>query len=128
MSIERLAPLLNVEDVSRSIDFYRDRLDFKVAHHWEDGGRMRWAYLERGEIALMLNELQHATSEERRQRGSYQDVVLYFYVSDADEMRQRLSDAGVAVGGIEDTDYGMREFYLRDPDGYELGFGSPLRK
>jgi uncharacterized glyoxalase superfamily protein PhnB len=74
----------------------------------------------------MLNEPQHADSAERRQRDSYADAVLYFYVAEAGSLRERLKGQGVPVSEVEDTNYGMREFYVRDPDGYELGFGSRI--
>jgi len=126
MMIDRLIPLLNVESVIRSIAFYRDHLGFEVLHEWEDGGRVRWAWLEHGGVKLMLNEPDEAPSRARRKRGPYSDAVFYFHVPDVDALHERLKAADLALGELKDESYGFREFYLRDPDGYELGFGTPI--
>ena len=126
MRLKHLTPLLNVESVSRSIEFYRDHLGFRVSQKWEDEGRVRWASLEMSGIQLMLNQPHQVDSHDRRNRQPYSDAVLYFTIDDVDSLHSRLSGAGVAVGEVADEDYGMREFYVRDPDGYELGFGTSV--
>jgi len=126
MSIVSLAPLLNVESVPRSIAFYRDHLGFQLMHEWEDQGRIRWASLETADVRLMLNEPHNCLSDERRERGSYEETVFYFTVEDVDSLHKQLKEAGLSVSNVSNEHYGMREFYLRDPDGYELGFGMPI--
>lgn len=126
MNIQRLAPLLNVEDVPRSIAFYREHLGFQVVSEWESGGRVRWASLEAHGIVLMLNEPDEICSGERRARGTYGDAVFYFTVDDVNALHRRLKHKQIPVGSLRDEHYGMREFYVRDPDGYELGFGTPI--
>jgi uncharacterized glyoxalase superfamily protein PhnB len=58
---------------------------------------------------------------------TYDDVVLYFSVEDVHSLHRDLSAKGCVPGPVESQDYGLDEFTLRDPDGYELGFGSPSR-
>jgi hypothetical protein len=64
----------------------------------------------------------------RPEAKSYDDVVLYFSVSDAHSLQQELRARGCAPGPVERQGYGLDEFTLRDPDGYELGFGSPAKQ
>lgn len=126
MSLKGFAPLLNVENVSQSIAFYRDHLGFRVSQEWENDGRVRWASLDASGVRLMLNEPHNADSHDRRNRQTYEEVVLYFTIEDVDSFHARLKNSGVAVGSLANEHYGMREFYVRDPDGYELGFGTPV--
>jgi catechol 2,3-dioxygenase-like lactoylglutathione lyase family enzyme len=126
MKITNLTPLLNVESVPRSIAFYCDHLGFRVTQQWEDQGRVRWASLAADGVCLMLNEPHNADSDQRRNRQAYEDTVFYFAIDDVDALHAQLETAGVAVGKISNEHYGMREFYIRDPDGYELGFGTPI--
>ena len=126
MNISRFAPLLNVESVSRSIEFYRDHLGFRVVEMWEDGGRVRWALLESDGVRLMLNEPHGANSDARRNRRTYDDVVFYYTIEDVDSLHAQLVDSEISVAPLTNEHYGMREFYVRDPDGYELGFGMPI--
>lgn len=120
-----ITPLLNVEDVARSAQFYRDVFGFEVVDSWKDDGRIRWARLVRDTLTLMLNE--HGEhSEQRRARPGHRDVVLYVTVDDADALHVRLAAAGLEPGEVRAESYGVRQFALRDPDGYELAITSPV--
>ena len=51
---------------------------------------------------------------------------LYFNVDDVDELWQKLKDNSEVVYPIEDFDHGMREFAIRDSNGYCLQFGKEI--
>jgi len=128
-SMKALVPLLNVEDAARSIEFYTGNFGFAVDQQFEMGGKVLWARLSRGSIGIMIN-----VSQERRSRAvgserqTYDDVVFYFYVDSAQDVHDELLRKGFAPGPIERQDYGVDEFTVRDPDGYELAFASPYIK
>jgi catechol 2,3-dioxygenase-like lactoylglutathione lyase family enzyme len=127
MDATEMTPLLNVEDVERSARFYRDVLGLEVVNSWKDAGRTRWARLELGALKLMLNE-RGEHSELRRARPGHRDVVLYVTVDDADALHARLVVDGQRPGEVHEESYGVRQFALRDPDGYELAITSPIRR
>src|SRR5688572_9095346 len=122
-----LTPLLNVEDAARSIRFYTQSLGFAVDRSAGSEGRVDWAHLSRGPMAIMIN-----ASHERAVRGrrpnpqGYDDVVLYFVVDDARQAHDELLRNGANPGPVERMDYGVDEFSVRDPDGYELAFASAI--
>ena len=118
-----LTPLLNVADVAQSVAFYRD-LGFEVTGRFEDAGELVWVSLAAGEARLMLNRKDRITSEQRLARPHYGDLVLYLDVPSAHQMHAELSARGVTVGPVERQAYGVDEFCLRDPDGYELAIMS----
>lgn len=125
MNINGLTPLLNVEDVSRSAAFYRDALGFEIENSFENEGRLLWVRISRGDVALMLNE--HGEESAARRAGSlYRNAVLYFAIDDTDELHASLVSKGFEPGELHDEEYGVREFGLGDPDGYELAFTSPI--
>lgn len=121
----QLIPLLNVEDVATSLDFYRTAIDAVVEADWEHEGRVRWARVSFDGGALMLNTPDGAMSRDRSTRGEFADAVLYMMCDDAAAHRERLLAAGLAAGPLSDEDYGNVEFSLRDPDGYAIRFSSP---
>ena len=125
MQIHDLAPLLNVADLSRSLAFYRDALGFSVVEDFELDGQILWTALESGDAKLMLHEAPQSDPA-RAKRPSYADLVLYLYVEDTAAVHATLTQNGFRPGPIEQEDVGLVEFYLRDPDGYEIGIGSPL--
>jgi len=127
--MKALTPLLNVADAARSVSFYCEKLGFGIDNQFECDGKLVWAHISQGPIQMMIN-----ASGERLARGSrsevksYDDVVLYFSIDDAHSLQQDLAARGCAPGPVERQDYGLDEFTLRDPDGYELGFGSPVKE
>lgn len=124
MKLNALAPLLNVEDAERSIRFYVEALNFEIVRKAEFDGAVGWAALRHGDITLMINRSSHSDSDARRDRPSYGETVFYFYVDSAPDLHRMLKDKGIEVGDVAVEDYGLAEFRLRDPDGYELAFGS----
>ena len=126
MTITEMIPLLNVENADRSIAFYRDALGFDVVQTFEAEGATVWAMLTSGGTKLLINQPDHADSTARRTAASYGGVVLYCHVESARDRHADLAARGVAVGDISIEAYGMEEFLLRDPDGYEIAIGSRL--
>lgn len=126
MLLNRLVPLINVEDLDVSLDFYRNALGFTVENRHDMNGKPIWALIRHGDISLMLNRPDETDSDARRKRPSYGDTLLYFYVPDAQAAHDELAERGYTPGPVEEQAYGVAEFTLRDPDGYELACGSLL--
>ena len=126
MKLNALAPLLNVENAERSIRFYVEALHFEIVRQAEFDGSVGWAALRHGDITIMINRSDHSESVARRKRPSYGETVFYFYVDSAADLHRMLKDKGIAVSDVTIEDYGLAEFRLRDPDGYELAFGSEV--
>ncbi len=126
MRLNALAPLLNVEDAERSIRFYVEALQFEIVRQADFDGSVGWAALRHGDITLMINRSGRSDSAARQERPSYGETVFYFYVDSAPDLHRRLKDSGIEVGDVSIEDYGLAEFRLRDPDGYELAFGSEI--
>ena len=123
--MSELIPLLNVEDVRSSIDFYREVLGAEIESEWEHAGRLRWARIGFPGGKLMLNTPDSASSADRRRRADFADTVLYLMCDDAPSRRERLAAAGYDVSALRHEDYGNDEFGVRDPDGYAIRFSSP---
>jgi uncharacterized glyoxalase superfamily protein PhnB len=128
MKVDAMIPLLNVEDPNRSIAFYMEALSFQRVRDATAGGRTVWAMLQNGAAKLMINRPDGADSAARRRRTGYRDTVLYLYVASARDVHAELTRRGIAAGDVETQPYGMEEFTLRDPDGYEIAIGSPLTR
>ena len=78
---------------------------------------MTFALLSLGQSQLMLNAGGKPSTAPRR------DADLYVYVDDVDALFQQIGDRGEIVEGLHDTFYGMREFIIRDINGFWLTFG-----
>ncbi|MDQ2764735.1 MAG: VOC family protein [Pseudomonadota bacterium] len=124
------APMFHVYDMPTSVAFYRDVLGFAVVHHStpftdakDDFG---WVMLRLGGTELMLNNAYEdnirpdAPNAARTQ--AHRDTTLYFHCVDVDSAYEYLTSKGILAGKPKVAYYGMKQCYLRDPDGYSLCF------
>ena len=119
MKLRGLTPMLGVADVRKSINFYTQLLGFKLGDTSEHAGAICWAHLCHGETELMLTEVANPESGREGHRQTY----LYFYPEDVVAAYDHLSSEGHLVKPLRVTFYGMKEFEMEDPDGYQLWFG-----
>lgn len=128
MEIDAMVPMLNVEDIDRSIAFYTTALPFEVAQTAGPTGDLSWALLQAGTVKLMLSKSARAGSGVQTLRPSGSGAVLVLTVDSVREAQAMLRAKGIAVGEIERQPHGMETFRLRDPDGYELAIASPMMR
>jgi catechol 2,3-dioxygenase-like lactoylglutathione lyase family enzyme len=124
-------PALPVRDAAAAVGFYRERLGFAVLHH--DGG---FAVLRRDEAVVHLWE---AGDESWREREGLERPVCSgaesfiagtascrIMVEGVDELYEELRASDVlhpvSQGGVDDTDFGTREFATLDSDGNLVTF------
>jgi catechol 2,3-dioxygenase-like lactoylglutathione lyase family enzyme len=131
-TLTQTIPALPVRDAAAAVAFYRDRLGFGVLHH--DGG---FAVLCRDEAVLHLWE---SGDETWRDRADLADEPVRtgaesfiagtascrIMTEGVDELYDELRSAGVlhpvSRQGIDDTDFGTREFATLDLDGNLVTF------
>ena len=131
VTLSQTIPAMPVRDAAAAVSFYRDRLGFDVVHH--DGG---FAVLRRDEAVVHLWE---ADDEGWRQRFDPERPICSgaesfiagtascrIQVDEVDVLYDELKLAGVlhpvSRGGLQDTDFGTREFATKDVDGNLISF------
>jgi catechol 2,3-dioxygenase-like lactoylglutathione lyase family enzyme len=126
MAIRRIVPILNVSNMPASLDFY-SRLGFVVDFRHAAGPGGPWY----AGVSLDGHQIHLSTFGGDSVRGA----ATYFYVDDIDALVRRFFEAGLKTPGnphspVEegpvDQTWGMREFYVRDPDRNALRFGSAI--
>jgi catechol 2,3-dioxygenase-like lactoylglutathione lyase family enzyme len=115
MVMRSLTPMLQTSNMDRTIDGYGDVLGFRCVSRMDDG----WCHLESDGVSLMFMRCDHLGAP-------HATATQYIYVDDVHALWKTLKDRVTAEWGPEDMSYGMREFAIRDPDGYLLSFGQPL--
>ena len=121
-TLQRLVPLLVAEDHAASVAFYAERLGFRVMHTWDPDGKLAWCQIEREGAALMLQ--QACPGEDHLSPGRAEGVWFYFNCDDVDAMHAELASRGLTVAPPTVAFYGMKQAFVRDPDGYMLCFQS----
>jgi len=117
---QTVVPMIHVPDVSAAVDWYRS-IGFKVIRQNEEDDETNWAKLSFGSSEIMLNAGGKPGTGHRR------DVDLYITVDNVDDLYPRLKDRVQVVEEIYDAFYGMREFIIRDINGFWVTFGQPVQ-
>jgi catechol 2,3-dioxygenase-like lactoylglutathione lyase family enzyme len=106
---------LAVIDIPAAVDFYTQKLGFKLGFTW--GDPPTFAGVNLGKVQLFL---QKGTPEPK-------GCTVSFLVGDADELYAFHRSNGVDVAeAIGDREYGIRDYAVRDLHGYYLSFGHQL--
>lgn len=125
MELQTCRVLLNVADIETSLGFWRDLVGFEVTTRFEHEGRLAFAQLQSGEARLMLNA-RGGDPAPRRARPHYTEAVFYFGVPSVHDLVRDFRAKGLALPDPEREEYGLDEVVVRDPDGYEIAFTSPI--
>jgi len=115
MELRGLTPMLQTSDMDRAISWYGDVLGFRCVGRKGDD----WCRLERGCVSVMFMRNAHVGAP-------HATATQYIYVDGVSDLWEAIKDRVKAEWGPEDMPYGMREFAIRDPDGYCLSFGEPI--
>jgi uncharacterized glyoxalase superfamily protein PhnB len=136
MPLTSLAPNLMVHDVNRTVDYYLRALGFDFAMGVTDGGRkpvfawpvtepLCYAMVSSGAVQVMFQSKKSLaaelpTLENANPGGAF---TLYIECDDLEARFAALDDADTAfLKRPHTTFYGMREFYIKDINGYILAF------
>ena len=92
----------------------------------ETGPLVRHAQLTLGTNLIMLGSSREDGLKSPQILGAATQA-LYVYVPDVDEHFERARSAGAEITTPpQDTDFGSREYHVRDPEGHMWTFGSYL--
>jgi catechol 2,3-dioxygenase-like lactoylglutathione lyase family enzyme len=106
---------LEVESLEESLEFYSERLGFRVESHAPEA-EPPMATLGAGRLRLMLAQVPLAMA--RRGRG----VHFFFTVEDVEEFYDFVRAGGLEVAPPSDEGWGGRFVTLEDPNRYRLFF------
>jgi catechol 2,3-dioxygenase-like lactoylglutathione lyase family enzyme len=107
MSIKRIVPNIKSEAPEKNIEFYEGFLGMKAAMKKE------WiiTFVSESNLASQINVIRHDGSD-----VPHPDVSIE--VDDVDEMFARAQNQGIdIVYGITDELWGVRRFFVKDPNG-----------
>jgi len=129
IDVRGVCPLVQVYDMPTSVKFYRDTLGFEVVTTSPRLGddKFHWCLLRLCGSELMLNTA-YEFDEERpvapdpARAAAHRDTCIYFSAPEVDAVYEELRAKGLLLTPPKVAPYGMKQLYLRDPDGYGLCF------
>ena len=119
-SLDHIAPVFRVDSLERALAWYHDKLGFDVEFNHENF----YASVMRDGCRIHLQCAPPAGRDQATfERQEHLDACIV--VANAEGLSRSLAAKGAAFSvPLRKMPYGM-EFYVRDPDGYILGFVQP---
>ncbi|MGD9808806.1 MAG: VOC family protein [Deferribacterales bacterium] len=134
MKVNKLTNILISENVVKTTEFYMENFGFKLlltvpegsdeaVFSFESGVEYCFCIITNDSVNLMIQTADSIQSEssmkpEDIRKGS---SMMYLEVADLDGLFDKLHGKAEIVKGLHETFYGMKEFYIKDPDGNTLG-------
>lgn len=116
-SMSHVVPMLLARDLAETERFYIDQLGFLVTNRIAgEHGRPQFIFLLRGAAAILF-------SAAGRDEPLLMTGALYFYPRDIQAEWERLKDRVPVIRPLARTPFGLKEFAIRDCNGYELRYG-----
>jgi uncharacterized glyoxalase superfamily protein PhnB len=112
----------SVNDIQKSLAWYRDVLGFVVDQPYERDGKLRAVSMKAGAVRIVIGQDDGAKGA-NRVKG--QGMSLQFTTSqDIDALAARIEKRGGKLETKPEDMYGMRSFSVRDPDGFKFVISS----
>lgn len=133
IQVNGVAPLVQVFDMPRSIHFYRDILGFAVTGRsrakTSDPDDVDWVMLQLSNATVMLNTAYDPEdvppAPDAARWSGHQDTCLFFGCQDVEAAYEHLKAQGMEIDPPKVAWYGMKQLYLKDPDGFGICFQWP---
>lgn len=123
--MKQFVPHLKSNDVKKSIDYFKNALNFNVYYtQTDDDGKMDFAILKKDSIELMISG-KYAIEDIDNELGSKPigaSVIFYIQMQKVKEYYIEVKDKVKLRRKIFDSDWGTTEFWIEDADGYIFSF------
>ena len=115
------APIVPVRDVAGTIAFYETHLGFTRGFAADDGS---YGIVNRGHICI---HLQH-TDDEDVLKVTTTNMSMYVETDNIEALYETVmaTDPPTQTRAPFDQPYGMREFHIKDPNGFLMFFGQDM--
>ena len=127
---------MGVKDIVSTVKYYQENFDFELQMLVDESKtnfdtvikkelNYIWAMLRKDDVSIMLQSIDSLKED----IGVFFDNVgasltLYIEVENVDDLYLKIKDNVNMYKDITTTWYGQREFYIKDINGYILGFAS----
>jgi lactoylglutathione lyase len=127
LKMSEASPGLTVNDLEKSLAWYRDVLGFAVEERWEQEGKLTGVALRAGSVTFMIGQDDWKKGRDRKKGQGFR---LYCTTTqDVDAIAKRIEARGGKLDQEpRDQPWGTRDFSLTDPDGFKITIGADAKK
>ena len=127
LKMSEAAPGFTVNDVEKSLAWYRDVLGFAAGKRWEHEGKLMGVELQAGTVVFMIGQDDWKKGRDRKKGEGFR---LYCTTTqDVDALAKKIKERGGTLDQEpKDQSWGMRDIALTDPDGFKITIGADKKK
>jgi catechol 2,3-dioxygenase-like lactoylglutathione lyase family enzyme len=125
LSIRTAAPGFTVNDLQRSLAWYRDVLGFAVKERWENEGVLQGVELAAGLVTFMLGQDDWKKGRDRVKGAGFR--IHCTTDENVDRLAERIKAHGGTLSQEPRDEWGMRALAVEDPDGFKITIASVKR-
>jgi uncharacterized glyoxalase superfamily protein PhnB len=122
----KLTPVLIVEEIEKSLEFWVGRMAFQKTAEVPEGDRLGFVILTRDGVEIMLQTIESVRKDEPKfapAPGARGTVGIFIEVEDFADVLKRLEGYPIVMPE-RTTFYGMREIGVFEPGGHTVVFAA----
>ena len=125
LRLRSAGPSFTVDNLDKSVAFYRDVLGFTQRDKWEEDGALKGVEVVAGSVAFWLGQDDWKKGRGRVKGEGFR--ISCVTAQDIDLLAARVRSTGTALAEEpKDQSWGGRDFAVRDPDGFLITISSGL--
>jgi uncharacterized glyoxalase superfamily protein PhnB len=141
MKAKKLTPNFEVNNVKLTTDFYSKHLGFKLVmavpesqdgidQTFDEGKKYVYAMVQKDEVEIFFQQTDSFKADVifSQELPIGASVAFYFDIEGIEEFYQTLKNKNLQITELKTAWYGMQEFYLKDLNGYILGFAQKIEE
>lgn len=120
LTLSDASPSLTVNDLQKSLAWYRDVVGFGLEELWkDDAGKVMGASLRAGNVSLMIGQDDWKKGRDRKKGEGFR--IFCMTKGNVDALAKKIEAKGGSLDqGPTDQPWGVRDISLTDPDGFKL--------
>jgi uncharacterized glyoxalase superfamily protein PhnB len=120
LALRSASPSFTVNDLEKSLAWYRDVLGFGVEELWKDDkGKVMGVSLKAGDVSFMIGQDDWKKGRDRNKGEGFR--IYCETKKSVDDLAKRIESKGGRLDqGPKDQPWGVRDISLTDPDGFKI--------